>query len=67
MLATLGLLAVGFVLGVSLTALIAAGAIGMIHAEAVRIVDGHLSGLGLALRSDGNRTHADRQPAPTGC
>lgn len=67
MLATLGLLAVDFVLGVSLTALIAAGVIGMIRAEAVRIVDGHLSALDLGLRSHGVHANAHIQLAPTGC
>lgn len=53
MLATLGLVAAGFVLGVSLTAIVAASIVGMIHAEAVKVVDGHLAGFGLALHSDG--------------
>lgn len=48
MLVTLGLIAAGFVLGVSLTAIVAASIVGMIHAEAVKVVDGHLAGLGLA-------------------
>lgn len=37
MLATLGLVAAGFVLGVSLTAIVAASIVGMIHAEAVDV------------------------------
>lgn len=52
MLVTLGLVATGFVLGVSLTAIVAVSIVGMIHAEAVKVVDGHLAGLGLALHSD---------------
>lgn len=53
MLVTLCLIAAGFVLGVSLTAIVAASIVGMIHAEAVKVVDGHLAGLGLAMHSDG--------------
>lgn len=55
MLATLGLIAAGFVLGMSLAALIAFYIVGMIHAEAVRIVDSHLGLIGLAFHSDAGR------------
>lgn len=55
MLATFGLIAVGFVLGMSLTALVAFYVVGMIHAEAVRTVDSHLGMFGLVLHSDAGR------------
>ncbi|UBS33864.1 hypothetical protein LBX01_04375 [Altererythrobacter sp. N1] len=64
MLATLGLNAAGFVLGVSLTAIISVYVVGLIHAEAVKLVDSHLGAFGLALRSDSDALRGD-SPIPS--
>lgn len=63
MCAMLGLIAAGFVLGMLLTAVVAFYIVGMIRAEAARIVDSHLGLLGLAFHGDaggplGPSTHA---------
>lgn len=59
MLTTLGLIAAGFVLGVSLTAIITIYVVGLIHAEAAKIVDSHFGAFGLALRSDPDMQRCD--------
>ncbi|ETI64591.1 MAG: hypothetical protein WBL20_12800 [Sphingobium sp.] len=47
MLTIILLLLVGFIVGVALTATIALFYCGVVHAEAVRIVDTHLSGIAM--------------------
>ncbi len=47
MLMGIALLAAGIVIGAVLTAIVAAGVFGILHTEAVRIVDTHLAGIPL--------------------
>nr|WP_316629326.1 hypothetical protein [uncultured Brevundimonas sp.] len=48
MLAGLGLIAAGFARRMSLTPIVVALVVGMVHAEAFKVIKGHSAGLGLA-------------------
>lgn len=55
MLAAIGLIAAGFALGVALTTILAGYVFGLLHQEAVRILDGHAGVSALAYRSSPGR------------
>lgn len=55
MLAAIGLIAVGFALGATLTTILAGYVFGLLHQEAVRIVDSHTGARAFAYRRGAGR------------
>ena len=52
MLAAIGFVAAGFAVGVALTAILGAHVYGLLHEEAVRVLDSHMGAFALAYRVD---------------